>query len=94
MTIHSIRMTNFDEVIVITCVISLLHKLQNHIDGERVKPKTIKLVCSASPLGVFVDRIYPSSIIFFITDRARSASYIDLHLENHNADRLRKKNYD
>jgi hypothetical protein len=63
-TIHSIRMTNFDEVIVITSVISLLHKLQNHIDGEMVKPKTIKLVFSASPLRVFVDRIYPSSINF------------------------------
>jgi hypothetical protein len=33
-------------------------------------------------------------VILIESDRARSASYIDLHLENHNADRLRKKNYD
>jgi hypothetical protein len=48
-----------------------------------------------SRLGDFVDRIYPIELeIKDTTDTARSASYLDLHLEIGSEDRLRTKFYD
>jgi hypothetical protein len=48
-----------------------------------------------SKLGDFVDRIYPNELeIKDTTGTARSASYLDLHLEIDSESRLRTKCYD
>jgi hypothetical protein len=48
-----------------------------------------------SRLGDIVDRIYPIELdIKDATDTARSASYIDIHLEIDNEGRLRTNIYD
>ena len=48
-----------------------------------------------SKFGDYVDRIYPNELeIKDTTDTARSASYLDLHLEIDNEGRLRTKLYD
>jgi hypothetical protein len=53
------------------------------------------LLLNNSRFGDFVDRIYPIEFqIKATTDTARSISYLDLHLEIDNEDRLRTKLYD
>jgi hypothetical protein len=53
------------------------------------------LTLNNSRLGDFVDRIYPIELeIKDTTDRDRSASYLDLHLDNDSEGRLRTKLYD
>jgi len=55
----------------------------------------VVLSLSNSKLGDFLDRIYPTDHeIKDSTDTARSASYLDLHLEIDNEGRLRTKLYD